>query len=177
MLYFRVKEHLSESSMNQTVEIDEIDVRILRELVKNARKKLKDIAKDCGLSSNALFKRVKRLKATGVITGTILYTNLELLGLRYRATIGINLKPDKELKIAKLIRKHANLIAVNPSFGKYDICAFVMAKSISQLESLKETIRKQPGVRRIAVNFWDITYFNLENVGLQPKRAESHGRS
>lgn len=163
--------------MSQTVEIDEVDVKILRELIKDARTKLKDIAKDCGLSSNAIFKRVKRLKATGVITGTILYTNLELLGLRYPATIGINLEPDHELKIAKLIRKHANLIAVNPCFGKYDLCAFVMAKSISQLELLKEIIRKQPGVRRIAVNFWDKAYFNLENVGLQPKRAESHGRS
>jgi DNA-binding Lrp family transcriptional regulator len=163
--------------MSQTVEIDEVDIKILRELIKDARTKLKDIANDCGLSSNAIFKRVKRLKETGVITGTILYTNLELFGLKYPATIGINLKHDNKLKVIKLIRKHANLIAVNPSFGKYDLCAFVMAKSISQLELLKQIVRKQPEVRRIAVNFWSKAYFNLGNIGLQPKRAESHGRS
>lgn len=163
--------------MSQTVEIDEVDIKILRALIKDARTKLKDIAKNCGLSSNAIFKRVKRLKATGVITGTILYINLEFFGLKYPAAIGINLNHDHKLEVTKLIRKHANLIAVDSCFGKYDLSAFVMAKSIGQLEFLKQIIRKQSGVRRIAVNFYNKVYFNLGNIGLQPKRRESHGSS
>jgi Lrp/AsnC family transcriptional regulator for asnA, asnC and gidA len=158
--------------MSQTVEIDEVDIKILRELIKDARTKLKDIAKKCGLSSNAIFKRVKRLKTAGVITGTILYIDLKLFGYEYPATIGINLKANQYSHVSKLIRKHAILIALNPSFGRYDLCAFVVAKSIEQLENLKENIRKQQGVRRIAVNFWDKPYFNFENIDLQPKRAE-----
>jgi len=157
--------------MSQTVEIDEIDVKILRELMQDPRKKLKDLAKECGLSSNAIFKRVKRLKATGVITGTILYTNLERSSYEQQATIGINLKADQELPVAKIIREHANLIALHPSFGKYDLCAFVMAKNLAELEQLKQIIRKQPGVRRIAINFWNKCYFNYENLDLQPKRT------
>jgi hypothetical protein len=46
-----------------------------------------------------------------------------------------------------------------------------MAKNLAELEQLKQIIRKQPGVRRIAINFWNKCYFNFENLILQPKRA------
>jgi Lrp/AsnC family transcriptional regulator for asnA, asnC and gidA len=157
--------------MNQTVEIDEIDVKILRELIQDARKKLKDIAKECSLSSNAIFKRIKRLKATGVITGTIIYTNLESSAYEQPATIGINLNANQEPRVSKIIRKHGNLIALHPSVGKYDLSAFVMAKNLTELEQLKQIIRKQPGVRRIAINFWNKCYFNFDNVDFATKRS------
>jgi DNA-binding Lrp family transcriptional regulator len=159
--------------MSNVVEIDEIDAKILRELIKDARTKLKDIAKECGLSSNAIFKRVKRLKATGVITGTILYTNLALSGYEYPATIGINLTTCQEPEVVKLIRKHAHLIALYKSIGKYDLCAFVMAKTMAELDHLKQIIRQHPGIKRIAVNFWDTdtTSFHFENIDLQNKKS------
>jgi DNA-binding Lrp family transcriptional regulator len=157
--------------MSNLVEIDEIDAKILRELIKDARTKLKDIAKECGLSSNAIFKRVKRLKATGIITGTILYTNLALSGYEYSATIGINLNADQESGVVKLIRKHAKVIALYQSVGKYDLCAFVVAKSMAELDQLKQVIRKHVGIKRIAVNFWDTSNFNFENIELQVKRS------
>jgi Lrp/AsnC family transcriptional regulator, regulator for asnA, asnC and gidA len=163
--------------MSQTVEIDEVDIKILLTLIKDARTKLKDIAKDCGLSANAIFKRVERLKAAGVITGTILFINPESFDLRQTTTIGINLEPNQEVEVASLIRKHANLIHLDTSFGKYDICAFAITKNIANLELLKQIIRKHPGITRIAVNFWDKVYFNLGNIALQPQRAEPHGRS
>jgi Lrp/AsnC family transcriptional regulator for asnA, asnC and gidA len=157
--------------MSQTVEIDEVDIRILCMLIKDARTELNDIAKDCGLSANAIYKRVERLKEAGVITGTILFLNHEPFGFGQTATIGINLDPNQEVEVANLIRKHAHLIHLDTSFGKYDICAFVIAKDIAQLELLKQIIRKQLGIKRIVVNFWDKTYGNLGNIGLQPKKS------
>ncbi|MBM4400739.1 MAG: Lrp/AsnC family transcriptional regulator [Crenarchaeota archaeon] len=163
--------------MNQTVEIDETDIKILRMLINDARTKLNDIAENCGVSSNAIFKRVKRLKAAGVITGTTLFINTKPLGLEQSATLGINLEPNQEKKVANLIRKHAHLVHLDTSFGKYDMCAFIIAKNIEHLELLKQTIRKHPGVKRIAVNLWNKAYFSLGDVGFQPNRAEPHGRT
>jgi len=159
------------------VEIDEVDIKILRMLIKDARTQLNDIAKDCDLSVNAIHKRVKHLKAAGVITGTIVFINPEPFGLEQIATVGINLEPNQEVEVANLIRKFAYLIHIDRSLGKYDICAFVVATNMNQIELLKATIRNHIGIKRIVVNFWSKTFFNFGNIALKPKRVEPHGRS
>jgi DNA-binding Lrp family transcriptional regulator len=157
--------------MSQSVEIDEVDIKILRLLIKDARTELKEIAEECGLSSNAIFKRIERLRNTGVITGTILFINPYSFGFENLATIGINVEPNQEADVANLIRKHAYLVQLDTSYGKYDICAFIMAKNIADLERLKQLIRKHPGVKRIAFNLWDKPHLLPENIGLQPQKS------
>ena len=157
--------------MSPIVEIDEIDVKILRELLKDARTKLKDIAKDCGLSSTAILNRVKRLKAAGVITGAALFINMSLLGYMYPASIGIDLNHGQETQVIKSIRERANLISLSQSVGKNDLNIFLVAKSVKEIDNLKQTIRKQAGVRKISISLWSTPYFNFENIDLQPTRA------
>jgi Lrp/AsnC family transcriptional regulator for asnA, asnC and gidA len=91
--------------MSSTVEIDEIDVKILRELTKDARTKVKDIAKNCSLSSVAILNRIKRLKAAGVIVGAHLFINWSQIGYLYPASIGVNIKPEQKPAIAKLLEE------------------------------------------------------------------------
>jgi Lrp/AsnC family leucine-responsive transcriptional regulator len=58
------------------VKIDEIDVKILKTLLKDARASFADIARDCIISTNAIVKRFYRLKRTGVIAGTSTMVNM-----------------------------------------------------------------------------------------------------
>jgi DNA-binding Lrp family transcriptional regulator len=164
--------------MSQTVEIDEIDAKILSALIKDARTRLKDIAEECGVSSNAIFKRVKRLKEAGVIKRATLFTNLTCLGYTHPATIGVSLNPDQEQRVTKLIqnRRDLNLAALSQSVGKYDLFIFLIAKSVDELDDLKNAIMKEHGVAHVSVNFWSRPRFNFENVNLNPKRAETHGQ-
>lgn len=160
--------------MTPEVELDEIDVKILGALIRDARAKLKEIAKDCGLSSNAVFKRIKHLKSIGVIVGTTLYPDAKQFGYTHIATIGVNLDYAQETKIANLFRERAkaNLIELSSSIGKYDLCAFMLAKSLQELDSITQAIRKHPGVKRVAVNIWvSEPYFFLENLDLQSTRV------
>jgi len=162
------------TTMTSEVELDEINVKILSALIKDARAKLKEIAKDCGLSSNAIFKRIKHLKSIGVIVGTTLFPDAKEFGYTHIATIGINLDYTQENEIAKLIRERAkaNLIELSSSIGKYDLCAVMLTKSLQELDNITQTIRKHPGVKRIAVNIWvSEPYFLLENLDLQPTRV------
>jgi len=160
--------------MTYEIELDEIDVKILGTLIKDARTKLKEIAKDCGLTSNAIFKRIKHLKSIGVIVGTTLFPDAKEFGYTHIATIGINLDYTQENEIAKLIRERAkaNLIELSSSIGKYDVCAVMLTKSLQELDNITQAIRKHPGVKRIAVNIWvSEPYFLLENLDLQPTRV------
>ena len=158
---------MNRPTMSSTVEIDEIDVKILRELIKDARTRLKDIAKACGVSSSAIFTRLKRLKTTGVITGAVQFVNMGRLGYLFPASIGINLNPDKETIVMKLIRENFNIIVLSQSVGKNDLIIFLALKSIKEIERLKQVIRKQEGIRKISVNLWSTPRFNFENIDLQ----------
>ena len=172
MKSFIFNKHYGYCKRETNLEIDEVDIKILLLLIEDARTGLNEISKHCNLSANAIFKRVKRLKAGGVITGTILFIKPGSFGFEKLATIGINLEPTQEAEVANLLRKHAALVHLDRSYGKYDICAFIMARDIAQLELLKQIIRKQPGVKRIVINLWDKVHLNVGNIGLKPKRAE-----
>ena len=161
--------------MDSEVKLDEIDIKILCALIKNVRTKLKDIAKECNLTSNAVFKRIKHLKDNDVIIGTTLYPDARKFGFTTVATVGVNLDYSQEDDIFKLISGLAktNLIELSSSIGKYDLTAFMLTKSIQELDSITQAIRKHPGVKRIAVNIWvSRPHFHFENLDLQPTRVD-----
>ena len=156
--------------MNSEIKLDKIDIKILNALIKDARSKLKEIASDCGLSSNAIFKRIKHLKDRGVIVGTTLYPDERKFGFTHIATIGVNLEYPQEQKIVEFIKDLAkgNLIEISLSICGYDLTAFMLAKSLKELDNITQEIRKQSGVRRVAVNIWvSQPYLHLENLDLQ----------
>ena len=171
-IYLLGPKSLSErTNMPSEVELDEIDIKILDALIRDVRTKLKDIAKDCGLSSNAVYKRIKHLKEIGVIVGTTLFFDVSTFGFNVVATIGINLDYAQEREVIKLIQKRAlpNIIELSPSIGKYDLHAFLLTKSINELDSITQAIRKHPGVKRVVANiFVSRPYFFLTNLDMQP---------
>ena len=159
--------------MNSEVELDEIDIKILHAMITDVRTKLKEIAKKCGLTSNAVFKRIKHLKDAGVIIGTTLYPDTRKFGFNTVATVGVNLDYAQEDDIIELISGLAktNLIELSSSIGKYDVTAFMLTENIQELDRITQAIRKHPGVKRIGVNIWvSQPHFHIENIGLQPTR-------
>jgi Lrp/AsnC family transcriptional regulator for asnA, asnC and gidA len=162
------EKRLSWLSLNQDVTLDEIDVKILHELVKNARKKLKDIAQDVGISPVAVFKRIEHLKANGVITEATIFKDAALLGHPCAALIGVNLEGDKDAIITELCKGGMNLAGISPSVGKYDLCIFAIAKSLLELDQIRRHIKGEKGVKRVAVNIWTQPHFNFDNFRLKP---------
>lgn len=157
--------------MSSTVGIDEIDVKILYELIRDARAELKGIAKSCGVSVTAISNRVKRLRAKGVITGAAQFMNMARLGYLHPASVGIKLNSSQELQAIKAIKEQTRVISLSRSIGKEDLSILLVAKSIEEIDNLKQSIRKQAGLNRITINIWNTPSFNLENVDIQPTRA------
>ena len=59
--------------------VDSIDIQILRELQKNARLTVKELAAKVSLSTTPVFERVKRLEKEGVIRRYIAVLDSEKL--------------------------------------------------------------------------------------------------
>jgi Lrp/AsnC family leucine-responsive transcriptional regulator len=158
--------------MNNKTAIDEVDAKILAALINDARARLKDIARDCGLSSVAVLNRINNLKAKGVIVGATLFPDLGKLGSLFAVTLGINFDSSKEEDVVKLIREQTYLVEPSTSFGKYDFCALVFIKELRDLDKITQALKKQPGVTSVTANIWvPEPHQVFENISLQPKRT------
>ena len=77
--------------MTNGFQLDKLDLMILSILIEDARSSLKEIAKMCGLTSSAVFRRIKLLKQEGVIVGTFLVVDPKIFGPSFYATLFIDL--------------------------------------------------------------------------------------
>lgn len=156
--------------MTSTIEIDEIDEKILHILIENARTSLKEMAKKCDISSVSVLNRIRRLKKLGVITGATLFPSIGMLGFHIVATIGMETDSNVD-EIVKYFKEHTYLIEPSMAVGEYDLCAVVYTENIASLNDTVETVRRRFGVKRVIVNVWSgIPYLNFENIDLNPNR-------
>lgn len=164
--------------MVPNVELDEKDAKILHILIMNARARLKDIAKECGISSVSALNRIKRLKKLQVITGSTLFSNLGALGLNFITTIGIIIDGNKKDEVLRVISEQTNLVEPSASIGKYDLCALVFAENISELNKTAQLVKRNFGAREVALNIWSgPTRMIFENINLRPMEKHKHGQT
>ncbi len=155
--------------MSDIVNLDETDIKILNILIRDARTKRKDIAKECGTTSVSVLKRIKHLKKLKVITGSTLYLKAVGIGLPIVATIGVNIDGNKECEVLKAIEEQAYLVEPSLSTGEYDLTALVYAKSINDLDKIAYSIKEKFEARNVTVNVWSsVPQLVFENVDLQP---------
>lgn len=96
--------------MSVRPKIDEIDVRILRILLKDPRTRFAEIARDCKMTTNAIRMRFKRLKETGVIKGAIMQVNPKSLGYNCIAFLGIQADANNETSVYDFLEKIPSIV-------------------------------------------------------------------
>jgi DNA-binding Lrp family transcriptional regulator len=81
---------------------------------------LSQIAKELGVSQPAIQKRISRLKAEGIITGSTIILNQSKIGWK-RALIALNTTKNKYSNILAQIKKLPMVTAVYQTTGPYSI--------------------------------------------------------
>lgn len=82
------------------IQMDEIDIKILDMLQKNAREAFATIGKKVELSAPAVGKRVKQLEEKGIIQGYTLKLNHKKLGITIKAYIILRIHQSSTLRTA-----------------------------------------------------------------------------
>lgn len=77
--------------------LDAIDRKILKFLIKNARMPFLEIARECGISGAAIHQRIRKLDESGVILGSRLIVDPKTLGFDVCVYIGIRLQDPQYL--------------------------------------------------------------------------------
>lgn len=120
--------------------LDEIDVRILEELVENARVPIKLLASRIGLSSPSTAERVRRLEEAGVIEGYSARLNPEALGLPLAVLIRIRPLPGELNHVTRLLAKKPSIVECDRVTGDDCFVAKAYVQTVDELEKLIDDI-------------------------------------
>lgn len=132
------------------MELDAIDKQILNILLQDANTTYVDIAKQIHVSPGTVHVRMKNLKSLGVVQGTSLTIDCQLLGLNIVAFVGIYLERSSfYTDVLTGLNELPEVVNVHYVTGPYNLFAKIICRDSQHLhELLHSEIQAIKGVQR-----------------------------
>ena len=129
--------------------IDKTDQKILSFLVNNARMPYLEIARECGVSGAAIHQRVKKMEASGIITGSRLIVKPSTLGLNVCAFISVTLsEASKYPEVVAALKRIPEIVECHFVTGKAALLVKLYCFDNDHLmEVLLDTIQNIPFIQ------------------------------
>lgn len=125
--------------------MDKIDRKIINSLQKNARASLKDLSKECFISSPAIAARINKLEKSGIINGYHSSIDIEKIGFHVRAFIQVQLEPRQKDEFYPYVQSIPNVVECNCVTGDYSEIMEVISPSTTDLDNFINTIQQRFG--------------------------------
>lgn len=140
-----------------TIELDAIDRKIIRELVRDARLSHVVLSERVGLSATACARRLQHLEKAGVIRGYAAEIDAAALGYRMHVIVSITLDRQNENALAafeKAIGKCPDVVSCHLMSGSDDYLVQVQARDMTDFERIHNRhLSRLPGVVRLHSSF------------------------
>jgi Lrp/AsnC family transcriptional regulator, leucine-responsive regulatory protein len=144
-----------------SLSIDDIDRALIRELQRNADRTNVELARVVGLSPAATLHRVRRLKDSGVIVGIHARVDPAAAGFPLQVHVEVTLGAHTEAadkRFRRLISETPQIIAADLVAGETDAILDVVARDISELQSVILALSLKGGAQRV------VTLLHLEQL-------------
>jgi DNA-binding Lrp family transcriptional regulator len=149
--------------------VDEIDIKIMKCLLRNARTSFAEIAEECKVSTATIKNRYNQLKKAGIIKGSTVVLDLAYFGIEGDAYLQINVN---YRQINQFIRdtKNKTGISCTPSrlTKNYNVICWAPTSSIGEIEKIKEKI-KHPSLIEKSTSIWTYMKVIPDNLSLTPQ--------
>lgn len=122
--------------------MDELDNKIIRLLMRNARMPVKEIAQQVNLTSPAVSSRIHRLEQEGVIGGYTVLLHQPGEAARVQALISIQTTGAAREDFLRMIPGEPQILQCYRVTGSYNFIVKVSCASIDELEHLLTRIQK-----------------------------------
>lgn len=128
--------------------IDNLDRKILRIVMHNARIPSKDVAVECGVSRAAIHQRIQRMIDLKIITGSGYNVNPKALGFQTCTYIGVSLERGAMYRdVVPQLEKIPEIVECHYTTGPYSMFIKLFARDNQHLmEVLNDKIQMIPGV-------------------------------
>ncbi len=133
--------------------LDELDQKIVKLLIKNARMSYSEIGEKIGISRVAVRSRVQILEQKGIIEEYTTVINPQKISGAISCYFEIETMPDSLMKIAQILQKNDIVTQIYRVTGKSKLHVHAVASSHEEMEDfLCKTIDKLPGVLECTCN-------------------------
>lgn len=133
--------------------MDTLDLKILRALQDNARKKNSELARELEIPATTLQERLRRLEHNGVIKGYRALFDLEKVGLHVHAFISITLERHDVGLIQRFEESVRGIPQIRSCYhlsGRFDYLLHVAARDLKEIGDLiKENIASIPNIGKV----------------------------
>ncbi|MDW7693760.1 Lrp/AsnC ligand binding domain-containing protein [Flammeovirgaceae bacterium SG7u.111] len=136
--------------MNKNLGIDNIDIKILSELMKDAKTPYTEIAERIFVSGGTVHVRMKKLEKMGVVRGSTLDINFSKLGYDITAFLGIYLeKSSMYEEVSAELMKIPEILTLHYTTGNYSIFAKIACTDTNHLRDiLHNKVQSVQGIDR-----------------------------
>ena len=120
--------------VNQNIQIDGIDKKILRALMNDARTPILEIARQVGISGAAIHQRLRKLEKSGLLAGSKFIINPKALGYATMAFVGVFL--DKAISnpdAVRQLKKIPEVLECHYTTGNWSIFVKILCKDNEHL--------------------------------------------
>src|ERR671934_2221123 len=111
---------------------DELDMRILSELTKDASISVPHLSKNLNVNASVLYSRIKRLAKRNLIKKFTVIVNEGMLGINVKATVGINRDPKLKDPIHSELLKITEVRSLSEVTGRLDIIVQINAHTLEE---------------------------------------------
>jgi Lrp/AsnC family transcriptional regulator for asnA, asnC and gidA len=122
--------------------LDEVNLRILDILGRDASRPFVEIAKELEVSDATVHIRVRRLLAAGILRKFTIATDNVLLGYDHLAFIGININEGSADEVIATLSQFDEILELHEIYGQFDLLLKIRAKS---LEEMREIVANKIG--------------------------------
>lgn len=149
-------------------DLDELDLRILEALQRNARSTFADLGGVVGLKPPAVHDRVKRLESKGYVRGYAAQLDSKLLGLELVAFVSCYTAPDASYDaFTQTLAQMPEVLEVHSVAGEESFVCKVMTRSTAHLDELLSKLKLVPGMARTKTTIVLSTPFERGGICVQ----------
>jgi Lrp/AsnC family leucine-responsive transcriptional regulator len=134
------------------VPLDELDIRLIRELEADADRPNVELARLVGLSPAATLNRVRRLKEAGVIVGVRASVDPKQAGFPLQVYVAASLTENDlqaHRRFEAAVKKMPNVIYADWVTGETDALLHVVAKDVEELQKVLLTLSARGGAGKL----------------------------
>lgn len=129
--------------------LSELEKKILNSLNKNARKSFRQVAKEVGTSTTAVYNNVKKLEKKGVLRGYFPDIDEEKVGYTQFAIIALRIDQRKLTEVESKLVKYPQIRAIYDITGDWDCILVCYFKSREELDNFLKEQLAIPHVERV----------------------------
>ena len=139
------------------ITLDEIDIRILRKLISDARLSYRNITEQIGVSPPTVIARVEKLEKNKIIKSYSALLDHEKLGYDLTAIIEVTAIKNKVGEVEKVLSKYENVCAIYDITGLTDMIIVAKFRNRKELSNFVKKELSIPSVQRTNTHLVFIT--------------------